>query len=74
MLFLVAGKNFNKINQFLDKGNKVKVSVRLKGREREMPERAQAVINKIEEAVECKLSRVPGPMATAILEPIKGRG
>jgi len=61
----------NKIVQFLEKGNKVKVTVRLKGREREMPERAQAVIDKIENAIECKLSRVPGPMATAILEPIK---
>lgn len=61
----------NKINQFLEKGNKVKITVRLKGREREMPERAQAVIDRVENSVECKLSRVPGPMATAILEPEK---
>lgn len=59
------------IEKFLAKGNKVKVSVRLKGRERESPERADQIIERIRSEVECKLSRVPGPMAIAILEPVK---
>ena len=61
----------SKISKFLEKGHKVKVTVRLKGRERELPERAHAIINRVGEAIECKLTRVPGPMATAVLEPLK---
>jgi len=60
-----------RIQSFLEKGHKVKISVRLKGRERDTPERARAIIDRVEKAVPCKLSRVPGPMATAILEPSK---
>ncbi len=59
------------IEKFLEKGHKVKVSVRLKGRERESPERADQIIARIKADVACKLSRVPGPMAIAILEPEK---
>ena len=61
----------NSIEKFLDRGDKVKIVVRLKGRERENPERAQAVIDRVVEKVPCKVSRLAGPMATAILEPEK---
>ncbi len=58
----------NAIKKFLERGDKVKLSVRLKGRERETPERATALIKKVEASVECKVSRLPGPMTIAILE------
>jgi translation initiation factor IF-3 len=56
------------VKRFLERGDKVKLMVRLKGRERETPERAQALINRVAEAVQCKVSRLPGPMTIAILE------
>ncbi len=60
----------NAIERFLEKGNKVKISVRLKGRERETPERAHAIINKVIAALpNAKCSKVPGPFAIAIIEP-----
>ena len=59
------------IQKFLDKGNKVKISVRLKGRERETPERARAIIQRVGDSIECKMSIIPGPMAIAMLEPQK---
>lgn len=60
-----------KIEKFLQKGNKVKVSVRLKGREREKPEKAQELIRRIAEPLPCKMVKINGPMAMAILEPLK---
>jgi len=62
----------NKIEKFLERGDKVKISVRLKGRERENPERAYDLLNRVETSVECKANKIPGPMAISILEPIKG--
>jgi translation initiation factor IF-3 len=59
------------IKRFLERGDKVKLMVRLKGRERESPERAQILIQKVQDQVVCKMSRVPGPIAIAILEPAK---
>ena len=59
------------IKRFLERGDKVKLTVRLKGRERENPERAKQLIARVAEKVECKLSSVPGPMSIAILEPLK---
>lgn len=61
----------NNIDRFLERGDKVKVIVRLKGRERDNPQRAHDLINKVAESisVSCKLNRVPGPIAIAILEP-----
>ena len=59
------------IRRFLERGDKVKVTVRLKGRERESPERAQALITRVSQSVECKMSKLPGPMTMAILESIK---
>jgi translation initiation factor IF-3 len=56
------------IKRFLERGDKVKLMVRLKGRERESPERAQALIAKVQGEVQCKMSKVPGPMNIAILE------
>jgi translation initiation factor IF-3 len=56
------------VKRFLERGDKVKLMVRLKGRERETPERAQALINRVAESVQCKVSRLPGPMTIAILE------
>lgn len=61
----------NKIEKFLERGDKVKISVRLKGRERENPERAFELLDKIGVAVPCKFNRIPGPIALAILEPAK---
>jgi translation initiation factor IF-3 len=61
----------NKIGKFLEKGNKVKLSVRLKGREREKPERAQELIDKVASALPCKMVKVAGPMTMVILEPVK---
>ena len=59
------------IKRFLERGDKVKVTVRLKGRERETPERAQALLTRVSELVECKMSKLPGPMTIAILEAAK---
>ena len=56
------------IRRFLERGDKVKLTVRLKGREREAPERAQQLITRVAEVVACKVSKLPGPMTIAILE------
>ncbi len=61
----------NAVKRFLERGDKVKITVRLKGRERETPERAQHLINKVSEMVECKMTRLPGPVSIAILEAAK---
>lgn len=61
----------SKIEKFLERGDKVKISVRLKGRERENPERAYDLLGRVETAVNCKVNKVPGPMAISILEPVK---
>lgn len=62
----------NKIRKFLDKGDKVKICVRLKGRERETPERAQDILRRIiDSGIEAKVSTLPGPIAMMILEPGK---
>ena len=61
-----------KINKFLQNGNKVKISVKLKGREKERPQRAHELIEKVAEStVGCKLNKIPGNIAMALLEPIK---
>jgi translation initiation factor IF-3 len=56
------------IKRFLERGDKVKLTVRLKGRERESPERASSLIHRVAATVQCKVSRLPGPMNIAILE------
>ncbi len=61
----------NAIDKFLSRGDKVKVVVRLKGRERENPERARLLLDKVITAARCKSSIVPGPITMAILEPTK---
>lgn len=61
----------NAIERFLGRGDKVKVVVRLKGRERENPERARALLDKVITGTKCKASHVPGPITMAILEPVK---
>ena len=63
----------NNINRFLERGDKVKVIVRLKGRERDNPQRAHDLIAKVTETVTvgCKINKLPGPIASAILEPAK---
>ncbi|MBI2602818.1 MAG: translation initiation factor IF-3 [Deltaproteobacteria bacterium] len=60
-----------KINKFLERGDKVKVSIKLKGRERENPERAHELLEKVVQAVDCKVNRIPGPIAMLLLEPVK---
>ena len=61
----------NNIDRFLERGDKVKIIVRLKGRERDNPQRAHALIDKVMESVKVahKFNKLPGPIATAILEP-----
>ena len=61
----------NAIEKFLDRGDKVKVVVRLKGRERENPERARQLLDRVISSVKCKPNYVPGPITMAILEPTK---
>ena len=61
----------NAVEKFLSRGDKVKVVVRLKGRERENPERARMLLDKVITSVKCKPSYVPGPITMAILEPTK---
>ncbi len=61
------------IDRFLERGDKVKVIVRLKGRERDNPQRAHDLVDKVinQVTIACKANKVPGPIATAILEPTK---
>lgn len=59
------------MEKFLLRGDKVKVVIRLKGRERENPERARALLDRVVTGVKCKASHVPGPITMAILEPVK---
>ena len=61
----------NAINRFLERGDKVKLMVRLKGRERESPERARALVTRVIQSVPCKATQVPGPITICILEPVK---
>jgi len=63
----------NNINKFISKGNKVKMVVRLKGRERDNPQRAHELLEKAFELVEveCKKTKLPGPVAIMLLEPAK---
>lgn len=60
------------IERFLERGDKVKIIVRLKGRERENPKRAFDLLDKVIGAVKVtnKVGKIPGPIATAIMEPI----
>lgn len=61
----------NSIRKFLERGDKVKLMVRLKGRERESPERATQLIQKVVDTVTCKYTKLPGPINIAILEQAK---
>ena len=61
----------SKIRKFLERGDKVKIFVRLKGRERETPERAFDLLDRVASSVECKYTKLPGPASMAILEPLK---
>ena len=61
----------NAIQRFLDKGNKVKVMVRLKGRERESYDRVRELLDRVCEQVECKQTRLPGQATVVILEPLR---
>ncbi|RZA24897.1 MAG: translation initiation factor IF-3 [Proteobacteria bacterium] len=59
------------IDKFLTRGDKVKVVVRLKGRERDNPQRAHDLVDRVIAAVSVasKAHKIPGPIATAIIEP-----
>ena len=59
----------NAIEKFLSRGDKVKVIIHLKGREKEHPERARNLLERVISNVKCKASKVPGPISMAILEP-----
>ena len=59
------------IQRFLDKGNKVKVMIRLKGRERDSQDRVQELLSRVCEQVECKQSQLPGQATVVILEPLR---
>jgi translation initiation factor IF-3 len=59
------------IEKFLARGDKVKISVRLKGRERDHPQRARELVQKVVDSCKAKASFMSGPIAMAMLEPIK---
>jgi len=61
----------NNIRKFLERGDKVKIMVRLKGRERENPARARELLERVSTSVECKVNKLAGPIAIVILEPVK---
>ena len=61
------------VEKFLSRGDKVKIVVRLKGRERENPERARSLLDRMVQSVKCKASHVPGPITMAILEPLAAK-
>ena len=62
----------NSINRFLERGDKVKITIRLKGRERENPERAHLLLGKVTTQVkEAKFSRIEGPITGGIFESSK---
>lgn len=61
----------NAIQRFLDRGNKVKVMIRLKGRERDSHDRVHELLNRVCEQIECKQSRLPGQATVVILEPLR---
>lgn len=58
----------NKAKKFLEKGDKVKIVVRLKGRERDNPQRAWELIDRVAESLPCKVTKGSGPLAMATLE------
>lgn len=58
----------NKAKKFLEKGDKVKVVVRLKGRERDNPQRAWELIDRVATMLPCKVTKGSGPLAMATLE------
>jgi translation initiation factor IF-3 len=64
-----------RIDKFLERGDKVKITVRLKGRERDNPQRAFDLMNRAIESVSVahKANRLPGPIAAAILEPVSSK-
>ena len=61
----------NAIDKFLLRGDKVKVVVRLKGRERDNPQRAHDLVDRVLSTLTApsKSHKIPGPIATAIIEP-----
>lgn len=59
------------IKKFIEKTHKVKITVKLKGREKESPQKAYDLINKISESMECKVNKVKSVFPSVILEPIK---
>lgn len=66
----------NAIEKFLTRGDKVKVVVRLKGRERDNPQRAHDLVDRVLSSVTVasKSHKIPGPIATAIIEPASAKG
>ncbi len=59
------------IQRFLDKGNKVKIMIRLKGRERDSQDRVRELIDRVCAQIACKQSRLPGQATVVILEPLR---
>lgn len=57
------------IEKFLSRGDSVKLSVRLKGREKDSPQRADELLKKVTTSVKCKISKVAGTIM--LLEPAK---
>jgi translation initiation factor IF-3 len=56
----------NKAKEFLSRGDKVKVTIRLKGREREMPDRVHALLDRMIKSTESRASN--SGFGVAILE------
>ncbi len=62
----------NRIEEFLTKGHKVKVAVRLKGRERYIAGLGAQVLDRVlsQITIEHKVSKQGGPISIVILEPV----
>jgi translation initiation factor IF-3 len=69
------GTKVNAIDRFLERGDKVKVVIRLKGRERENPQRAMDLLEKVATLIKIphKYSRVEGPVTTGMFEATGGK-
>jgi len=63
------GTKISSISRFLKRGDKVKITVCLKGREKESPEKAKELIVRVTEQVSCKVNVMNSPVPTVILEP-----
>jgi translation initiation factor IF-3 len=58
----------NQVRKFIERGDKVKLNIRFKGREREMPERVKAVLARAIAALNIPVKVIPSGYGIVILE------